>query len=50
MLSETSFASGADLAKLDKYLREKVRETCFSKMIDTPGSSSPADALAFFAP
>lgn len=50
MLRETSLASGADLAKLDKYLSEKVSDTCFSRMIDTPGSSSLATALAFLEP
>lgn len=44
-------ASGADLAKFDKYLSEKVKETAFSRMIDTPTSVSSAAAapLVFFA-
>jgi hypothetical protein len=48
MLSETSRARGADLAKLDRYLRENVRETCFSRMMETPTSSSDWTALDFF--
>ena len=47
MFRDTSLASGADLAKLDRYFREKVRATCFSRMIVTPGSSSVL-AFAFF--
>lgn len=50
MFSETSLARGADLAKFDKYFKEKVRETCFSRMIDTPGSSSDPVVLAFLLP
>lgn len=49
MLSETSRARGADLAKFERYFRENVSETCFSRMIVTPGSSDSATALTFFA-
>ena len=47
MCKETSLASGADFAKLDRYLRENVSVTCFSRMMDTPGSLSSFVALAF---
>lgn len=47
MCNETSLASGADLAKLDRYFREKVSVTCFSRMMDTPGSESSDVVLAF---
>lgn len=47
MFKLTSLARGADLAKFDKYFREKVRETCFSRMMDTPGSESSVVVLAF---
>lgn len=40
MCSETSRAKGADLAKFDRYLRENVSVTCFSRMMETPGSES----------
>lgn len=49
MLRETSRARGADLAKLERYFREKVRETCFSRMMETPTSSSEETALDFLA-
>ncbi len=48
MFKLTSLANGADLAKLDRYFREKVSETCFSRMIETPGSVSSVVVLAFF--
>lgn len=47
MCNETSLARGADLAKLDKYLRENVSVTCFSRMMDTPGSESSFVDFAF---
>lgn len=48
MCKLTSLAKGADFAKLDRYLREKVSVTCFSRMMDTPGSeSSVVVAFAF---
>jgi hypothetical protein len=49
MLRETSRARGADLAKLERYFREKVRDTCFSRMMETPTSSSEETALDFLA-
>lgn len=49
MFKLTSLANGADLAKLDRYLSENVRDTCFSRMIETPGSESSVVALAFLA-
>jgi hypothetical protein len=47
MCNDTSRESGADLAKFDKYLRENVRETDFSRIIDTPGSDESSVVLAF---
>lgn len=47
MFKLTSLANGADLAKFDKYFKEKVRETCFSRIIETPGSESSVVVLAF---
>lgn len=45
----TSLAKGADLAKLVRYFKENVRETCRSRMIYTPGSS-PSSFLARLLP
>jgi len=46
MFKLTSLASGADFAKFDRYLREKVSETCFSRTMVTPTASS--DVSSFF--
>ncbi len=46
MLSVTFSASGADLAKFWRYLREKVSETCCWRMIEMPMSLSSSVALA----
>ena len=45
--NDTSLESGADLAKLLRYFKEKVRETDFSRIMDTPGSEESSVVLDF---
>ena len=45
--NETSLESGADLAKFDRYFKEKVRETDFSRIMETPGSDESSVVLDF---
>ena len=45
--NDTSLESGADLAKFDRYFKEKVRETDFSRIIETPGSEESSVVLDF---
>ena len=45
--NDTSLESGADLAKFDRYFKEKVRETDFSRIMDTPGSEESSVVLYF---
>jgi len=45
--NDTSLESGADLAKLLRYFKEKVRETDFSRIMETPGSEESSVVLDF---
>jgi hypothetical protein len=45
--NDTSLESGADLAKFDRYFKEKVRETDFSRIMETPGSEESSVVLDF---
>lgn len=46
MCKVTLFASGADLAKFNKYLSENVRETCCWRTIETLLSSEDSSVFA----
>ena len=48
MCNDTSLDNGADLAKFERYFKENVSETDFSKMMDTPGSDESSVVFAFF--
>jgi hypothetical protein len=45
--NDTSLESGADFAKFDRYFKEKVRETDFSRIMETPGSEESSVVLDF---
>ena len=49
MFSVTCFDSGADLAKLRRYFREKVRDTDCCKIMLTPASPSSSPSFAWRA-